>query len=78
MIFVGRDALWVAYHPLSFDDLLAKYPLRSTRQTWLGKVHGYGVQAIAVNPEGSLVAALLRYRKGPRSPRHQRDRRNIG
>ncbi len=58
-ILVARGSLWVGYQG-ALTDGLARYNLRSTRQTWFHNVANYLPTPVAVNPEGSLVAAKIR------------------
>ena len=58
-ILVARSALWVGYYG-AFSDALARYRLRSTEQTGFTNVGTYLPDALAVNPEGSLIAAKVR------------------
>lgn len=58
-IQVARDSLWIGYHGL-LADALARYRLRSTQQTWLKNVGNYIGGAIAVNSDGSMIAAKIR------------------
>jgi hypothetical protein len=58
-IQVARDALWVGYYGV-FTDAIAKYDLRSTKQTGFNNVGAYTRATLAINPGGSLVAAAVR------------------
>lgn len=58
-ILVARGSLWVGYEG-AFADALARYRLRSTDRTWFQHVANYTPVALAVNPEGTLVAAKSR------------------
>ena len=57
--FVARDALWVGYSGL-FSRVLARYRLRSTERTLFEPISTGRVDAMTVNPEGSLVAVLTK------------------
>ena len=58
-ILVARGSLWVGYQG-ALADGLARYDLRSTRQTWFHNVANYLPTQVAINPEGTLVAAKVR------------------
>lgn len=58
-ISIARGSLWVGYQG-AFADALARYDLRSTKQTWLQNVNTYFPKGIAVNSDGTLVAASVR------------------
>ena len=58
-ILVARGSLWVGYEG-ALADGLARYDLRSTRQTWFHNVGNYLPTQVAINPEGTLVAAKVR------------------
>jgi DNA-binding beta-propeller fold protein YncE len=58
-MLVARDSLWVGYEG-AFADALARYRLRSTDRTWLQTIGANLPLKLAVNPEGSLIAAKLR------------------
>jgi DNA-binding beta-propeller fold protein YncE len=58
-ISVARSSLWVGYQG-ALADGLARYRLRSTDQTWFKGVATYVPIHVAVNPEGTLVAAVVK------------------
>jgi len=58
-ILVARGSLWVGYQG-ALADGLARYDLRSKRQTWFHNVGYYLPTQVAINPEGTLVAAKVR------------------
>jgi DNA-binding beta-propeller fold protein YncE len=58
-VLVARDSLWVGYEG-AFADALARYRLRSRDRTWFTHTSNYLPLKLAVNPEGSLVAAKFR------------------
>ncbi len=58
-IQVARGALWVGYYGV-FTDAIAKYDLRSTKQTAFNNVGAFTRPTLAINPAGSLVAAAVR------------------
>lgn len=57
--FVSRDALWIGYSGL-FSRVLARYRLHSTERTLFEPISTGRVDAMTVNPEGSLVAVLTK------------------
>lgn len=57
-ILVASNSLWVGYEG-ALADALARYQLRSTDRTWLQTVGANLPVKLAVNPEGSLIAAKL-------------------
>ena len=58
-VYVAGNALYVGYYG-TFTDALARYRLRSTDQTWLTSIPNFSPVALAVNPDGSLVATTVR------------------
>lgn len=56
---VARDSLWVGYEG-ALADALARYRLRSTDRTWFQTIGAHLPLKLAVNADGSLVAAKLR------------------
>ena len=72
-IFVAPEALWVGYSGL-FSRVLARYNLRSTNRTLFAPISTGRVDAMTVNPEGSLVAVLT---KDSATPDRERVRRKV-
>ncbi len=63
-IYVARNSLWVGYHGV-FSDALARYDLRSTKQTWLRSTGPNQPTGFALNPDATLIAtSVLRNSKG--------------
>lgn len=58
-MLVAGDSLWVGYEGL-LADALARYRLRSKDRTWFETTGNSLPLRLAVNPEGSLIAAKLR------------------
>jgi hypothetical protein len=58
-MLAGRDALWVGYEG-ALSNALARYRFRSTDRTWFELIGSAIPIALAVNPDGTLVAALVR------------------
>ena len=58
-IQVARNALWVGFQGIASDGL-GRYRLRSRDQTWFQSVGTYLPTQVAINPEGTMVAAKVR------------------
>ncbi|HYL27961.1 MAG TPA: hypothetical protein VEW74_09020, partial [Candidatus Nitrosotalea sp.] len=62
-ISIARESLWVGYYG-ALSDGLARYDLRSTKQTWFRNTGSNLPVGFAVNPDGSLIAAHVRRNNG--------------
>lgn len=57
-ILVAANELWVGFQG-AFEDVLARYRLRSNNRTWFQPIKNNLPRALAVNADGSLIAPLV-------------------
>ncbi len=57
-ILVAAGELWVGFQG-AFEDVLARYRLRSNNRTWFQPIKNNLPRALAVNGDGSLIAPLV-------------------